>query len=129
MKLPGILIFVLFCSTGYSSFSGIDNCATNKYKTWISSDITKDYLNVKANFENNTDVDVYVSYLLVSTKNGKSGSSNTTQKGTLEIKSREATVLSNVNISVTKSDSYKFILTTIRDKRIIGRDSLLYNIN
>ena len=129
MKLPGILIFVLFCSTGYSSFSGIDNCATNKYKTWISSDITKDYLNVKANFENNTDVDVYVSYLLVSTKNGKSGSSNTTQKGTLEIKSREATVLSNVYINVTKSDSYKFILTTIKDKKVVGRDSLLYNIN
>jgi len=129
MKLPGILIFVIFCSTGYFSFPGIDNCATNKYKTWISSEITKDNLNVKANFKNNTNVDVYVSYLLGSSKNGKSGSSNTTQSGTLEIKSRESTVLSSVNINVSKSDSYKFILTTIKDKRIIGRDSLLYNIN
>jgi hypothetical protein len=72
-------------------------------------------------------VDVYVSYLLVSSKNGKSGNSNTTQKGTLEIKSGESTVLSNVNINVSNSDSYKFILTTIKDKRIIGRDSLLCN--
>jgi len=129
MKLPGILIFVLFCSTGHSSFSGIDNCATNKYKTWISSEITKDNLNVKANFKNNTNVDVYVSYSLVSSKNGKSGSSNTTQKGTLEVKSRKSTVLSNVNINVSKSDSYKFILTTIKDTKVVGRDSLLYNIN
>jgi hypothetical protein len=127
MKMPGILIFVLFCSTGYFSFSGIDNCANNKYKTWISSEITKDNLNVKANIKNNTNVDVYVSYLLVSSKNGKSGNSNTTQKGTLEIKSGESTVLSNVNINVSNSDSYKFILTTIKDKRIIGRDSLLCN--
>jgi len=129
MKLPGILIFFLFCSIGYSTFSVIGNCANNKYKTWISSEITKDNLNVKANFENNTNVDVFVSYLLVSSKNGKSGSSNTTQRGTLEINSGQSTVLSSVNINVSKSDSYKFILTTIKDKRIIGRDSLLYNIN
>jgi bacterioferritin (cytochrome b1) len=105
----------------------LTNC--NKYKTWISMVKEEGMLKIAGNFENNTSDELNISYIMISKKSGKGGSSVTTQKGTIAAGSFKSSVLSTSNINLEKNNVYSLVLTTIKNDEVIGRDSVLYSQN
>jgi len=111
-----------FCLISVFSYAQDTN---SQYRTWISTKSTDGYLNVTGNFENNSDKNISISYLLISSRDGKAGTSSTTQKGNAEISAEEKSVLSSVKLSGVKNDFYMIKLIIYKDKRVIGSDSVV----
>lgn len=114
--------FCLISALNYAQDTAI------KYKAWISTKNGDGYLNVAGNFENNSEEDISISYMLISSRDGQGGTSSTTQKGNAEIRTKEKSVLSSVKINAVKNDFYTIKLIIYKDKRVIGSDSVVYKL-
>lgn len=131
MKLL-VFLSIILISTLSSVNDSLSTNGGNKsvdiYKTWISTQGVDGSLAITGNFTNNSNKSITISYLLITNKSGLSGNSSSTQKGKVEVKSYGSKILSSVSINVVKSDSYIIKLFTYNGNKIIGRDSVLYNM-
>jgi len=132
MKLMPVtlnLIVIVSCFCSYSFNSQEKFTINSKYKTWISTIKEENELKVTANFRNNTEVDLLVSYSMISNKSGRDGNSLTTQKGNIKMGKFRSTMLSRSSINFVKNDRYNFILTVYKNNEIIGKDSVEFYPN
>ena len=81
-------------------------------------------MSVLADFRNGSNKRVAVSYLFTSHRKGAAGSSVTSQRGKVEVKSKGVAILSTLRINVSPRDSYFIELATFLDGRLVGRDSV-----
>ncbi len=101
--------------------------ASSLCRCWVSSQIELDKMAVLANFENDGDKSVTVSYLVVSHRTSSSGTSAVIQEGKMEVMGRSEAVLTTFRINVMTQDSYYIELSTFLDGRLVGQDSAEYN--
>ena len=123
------LILFVSCFCGYSITTQYKFTNNTKYKTWISTVKDGNMLKVAANFENKTNDDLNISYVMLSNKSGKDGKSLTTQKGTVNVEGFKSSVLARSSINLVKNDEYSFILRTYKNNEIIGKDSVMFRLN
>jgi hypothetical protein len=123
------LILIVSCLCIYSINPQGKVTNNSKYKTWISTVKEGDMLKVSANFQNNTNDNLKISYDMFSNKSGKDGKSFTTQKGTVNVEGFNSAVLSRSSVNLVKNDEYSFILTTYKNNDIIGKDSVMFRLN
>lgn len=131
IRRASVLFFILSVTASaaqYHSASARKRSSDHGCRAWIETQREDTLMSVSANFMNNTDTVVAVSYSLVSRHTGASGTSATGQKGKVEVKAHQVRVLSNVCMNVSSGDSYEFILAASMNGKKFFRDSVDYNL-
>ena len=79
---------------------------TPEHRAWIDAKQTDDMLTIRGKFANDSEQDATFRYELVTTKQGPSGSSSSTQAGSFAAPAREEVSLSNTSINISTEDTY-----------------------
>ncbi|MCJ8496654.1 hypothetical protein MVI27_00085 [Chryseobacterium salipaludis] len=95
----------------------------------IVTDSREGLLRIRAVSESTDDLFHTLNYILISVKQGKSGSSSNKQSGKFSLKPHESKTLSESTIRIAKADAVKIFLLIKDDEtdKLIARDSLEIN--
>ena len=96
------------------------------YQAWIAIEYKDFYLKVEAFCFNNTPEDEVLSYKLEVRKNGKGGTANISQAGSVYIPSQEKKCLSKVTLGISPKDHYQITLEVYKDGKLVAGDSVFY---
>ena len=96
------------------------------YKAWIAIEYKDSYLKIRAFCFNNTSEDEVLRYKLEVRKNGKSGTTNISQAGSVHIPSQEKKCLSQSTLSVSPTDHYQITLEVYKDGKLVAEDCVFY---
>ncbi len=84
-------------------------------------------LSVKANLHNYGNKAISLSYILEVKKKGRTGYSNTLQKGALVAVEKRITTLSESRMNLSKSDELMAKLLIYHDYKIVAQDSVVFH--
>lgn len=96
------------------------------YKAWIEIEYKDSYLKIRPFCFNNTLKDEVLRYKLEVKKNGKSGTANIFQAGSVYIPSQEKKCLSKVTLGISPKDCYQMKLEVYKDGKLVAEDSVFY---
>ena len=100
--------------------------ATPEHRAWIDAKQTDDMLTIRGKFANDSEQDATFRYELITTKQGPSGSSSSTQAGSFAAPAQDEVSLSNVSINVTPADLYVIELKIFQADSVYLRDKIEY---
>ncbi len=124
MKTLIIILSLVFFST--SMFAQSEQMVESK----ILTDRNGEFLNIKAVANNNTKVFQDLNYILITLKQGASGTSSNKQSGKFTLSPDENKQLAQSSIRITEKDALKVFLL-IKDNetdRLVSKDSLQINL-
>ena len=96
------------------------------HRAWIEANQQDDMLTIQGKFANDTEQDATFRYELITTKQGKSGRSSSTQAGSFAAPAQEEVSLSNTSINVTKEDTYVIELKIFQGNTVYLHDKTEY---
>lgn len=96
------------------------------YTAWIAIEYKDSYLKIRPFCFNNTSEDEVLRYKLEVRKNGKGGTANISQSGSVCIPSQEKKCLSKVTLRVSPKDHYQITLEVYKDGKLVAEDSVFY---
>ncbi len=99
---------------------------TPEHRAWIDAQQTNDMLTVRGKFANDSQQDATFRYQLLTTKQGTSGSSTSTQAGSFAAPAGQEVSLSNTSINVTQSDTYLIELKVFSQDTVYLHDKIEY---
>ncbi len=111
-------LFTLFIATFLISQT------TPEHRAWIDAQQTDDMLTVRGRFANDSERDATFRYELVTTKQGPSGSSSSTQAGSFTAPAGQEVSLSNTSINVTQNDTYLIELKVFSQDTVYLHDKI-----
>jgi len=98
----------------------------NAYEAWIAIEYKGPYLKIRVFCFNNTSEDEVLRYKLEARKNGKSGTANISQSGSVCIPSQEKKCLSRLTLGVSPKDCYQMKLEVYKDGKLVAEDAVFY---
>ena len=111
-------LFTLFLVTFFISQT------TPEHRAWIDAQQTDDMLTIRGKFANDTEQDATFRYELVTTKQGRSGSSSSTQAGSFVAPAQEEVSLSNTSVNINQNDTYLIELKIFRADSVYLHDKI-----
>ena len=111
-------LFTLFIATFFISQT------TPEHRAWIDAQQTDDMLTVRGRFANDSQQDATFRYQLLTTKQGPSGSSTSTQAGSFTAPAGQEVSLSNTSINVTPADLYVIELKIFQADSVYLHDKI-----
>ena len=99
---------------------------TIEHRAWIDANQQDDMLTIQGKFSNDSQQAETFRYELITTKQGKSGSSSSTQAGRFEAPAQEEVLLSNVSINVSSEDTYVIELKIFQADTVYLHDKIEY---
>lgn len=99
---------------------------SSDYDAWIAIESDNAGIKVKAYCRNNTSVDTVVSYELKAKKTGQAGRTQSSQKGSVEVASRDKSCLSQLSLSFSADDRYRIELKVYKDEQLVAEDFVSY---
>lgn len=100
--------------------------AAPEHRAWISAEQQDEMLTIQGRFANDTQQDATFRYELVTTKQGRSGSSSSTQAGSFAAPAQKEVSLSNTSINVTPEDTYVIELKIFQADSVYLHDKIEY---
>ncbi|MGB3849132.1 MAG: curli-like amyloid fiber formation chaperone CsgH [Tunicatimonas sp.] len=97
---------------------------TPEHRAWIDAEQTHDMLTIQGKFANDSQQDATFRYEMVTTKQGRSGSSSSTQAGSFTAPAHGEVSLSNTSINVTEKDTYVIELKIFRADSVYLHDKI-----
>ncbi len=113
-------LFILFIATFFISQT------TPEHRAWIDASQTDDMLTVRGKFANDSEQDATFRYELLTTKQGTSGSSTSTQAGSFTAPAGQEVSLSNTSINVSAEDTYVIELKVFQADSVYLDDKVEY---
>ncbi len=95
------------------------------YRAWIELQTEGRTLVVKPHCQ--AGEDAAIRYRLKSMKSGQSGTSRSTQSGSLSLKAHEASMLAELHLGVSAHDHYVLELEIYKGDKRVASDSIVYN--
>ena len=112
------ILFLLF-ATGLTYAQ-----STSDYRAWIEAQEDSHMLTIKGKFANDGSQEASFRYELVTIKQGRSGSSRSTQAGRFVAPAHQEVSLSNVSVNVGSEDTYVIELKIFQNHTVLLRDKL-----
>jgi len=110
-----LLLWMVISMLSFNSGAAMAECGQPKAWIELSSDSGKlhvmPYVMASGAYE----------YKLVSSKHGASGTSSTSQSGTVKAKAGEKTLLSNLQLGFQADDRFSFVLSIYKKKQLIDQ--------
>ena len=100
--------------------------STEEHRAWIDAQQQNDMLTIRGKFANDSPRGASFRYELVTTKQGKSGSSSSTQVGSFAAPAGEEVSLSNTSINITPEDTYAIELKIFQGNTVYLHDKIEY---
>ena len=113
-------LFALFVTTLFFAQTAPE------HRAWIDTDQKGDMLTIRGRFANDTEQDATFRYELITTKQGASGSSTSTQASSFTAPAHDEVSLSNVSINVTPTDRYVIELKIFRADSVYLHDKIAH---
>ena len=98
--------------------------STAEHRVWIDAQQTNDMLTVKGKFANDSGQDANFRYELITTRQGKSGSTSSKQAGGFVAPAHQEVSLSNVSVNVSSEDTYVIELKIFRGDTVYLHDEI-----
>jgi hypothetical protein len=96
------------------------------YESWIEVEYKDSCLKIRAFCFNNTSEEEVLRYKLEVTKSGKSGTTNSSQAGSVHIPSQEKRCLSQATLGISPKDHYQIKLGVYKDGKLVTGDLVFY---
>ena len=100
--------------------------STTEHRAWIATHQREEMLTIQGKFANHSAQSISLRYELVTTKQGPSGRSSSTQAGSFTAPPQQEVSLSNVTVNVTQKDTYVIELKVFRDGTVYLHDKIEY---
>ena len=99
---------------------------TPDHRVWIDAQQQDDILTIQGKFANDSPQEATFRYELITTKQGKSGRSSSTQAGSFQAPAQEEVSLSNASLNVAPQDTYVIELKIFQDNTVYLHDKVEY---
>ena len=96
----------------------------SEHRAWIEAQEDSHMLTIKGKFANDGSQEASFRYELVTIKQGRSGSSRSTQAGRFVAPAHQEVSLSNVSVNVGSEDTYVIELKIFQNHTVLLRDKL-----
>lgn len=116
-----ILLVLLFFTHEIKVFSQVS------VKAWIEIEGEIQNLSLKSKLKNNGDQALALNYVLKVKKEGRTGNSNTIQKGVFIALGHQVTSLSESRMNLRKGDELIASLFIYHERRIVAQDSVVFH--
>jgi len=122
------ILAVFFISKGENAQreGQIETKDERAYIAWIGIEYKNSYVKVRPFCFNNTSEDEVLRYKLEVRKNGKGGTANISQAGSVHIPSQEKKCLSQSTLRVSRKDYYRITLEVYKNRKLVAGDSAFY---
>ena len=97
---------------------------SSDYKAWIVIEPGDSGIRIRPFCQNNTSEDVVLRYEMKAKKTGRSGTSQSSQSGSVEIAAGQEKSLSRLNLGVSGKDRYEINLKVYKDGKLVAKDSV-----
>lgn len=121
-----LTLLIISLATSVSAQIAAALQSTAEHRAWIDADQKDDILIIQGKFANDSQQTESFRYELVTTKQGRSGSSSSTQAGSFEASAGEEVSLSNVSVNVSAEDTYLIELKVYRGDTVYLDDKIEY---
>ena len=120
-----LLTFVALLLTVAAQAQSANASSTPDHHAWIDAQQQEEMLTIRGKFDNRSAQEASFRYELVTTKQGTSGNSRSTQAGSFSAQAGKETTLSNVSINVSEEDTYVIELRIFHDDAIYLEDKIV----
>ena len=97
-----------------------------EHRAWIEAQQKDDILTIQGKFANDASQDASFRYELTTSKQGKSGSSRSTQGGSFAVPAHQEVSVSNVSVNVSSEDTYVIELKIFQGDTVYIHDKIEY---
>ena len=117
---------ILFVLTTLSLLITAQGPSTTEHRAWIDAQQREAMLTIRGKFANHSAQSASFRYELVTTKQGPSGRSSSTQAGSFTAPPQQEVSLSNTTVNVAQEDTYVIELKVFRDGTVYLHDKIEY---
>ena len=122
MKTLFTILLLFFASLAYTQSAYVQ--FNEKHRAWIKADQQGDMLTIQGKFANDSPQEATFRYELITTRQGASGSSSSTQTGSFRALAQQEVSLSHVSINVAENDTYIIELKIFQDNSVYLHDKI-----
>ncbi len=128
--LPLILTLVMhslvYAQSADAQSADAPSALPSEHRAWIDVQSKSDMLTIQGKFANDGHQDVAFRYELTTTKQGKSGSSSSTQAGSFVAPAQQEVSLSHVSINLNKGDTCLIELKIVKEDTVYLHHKIEY---